>query len=98
MLVMTFELMVIMSSTGASRVLVFNHATRKSNSTSHINEFKKDQPTQLPGVFTAHLDQSSWQAGNVVHKYLPEETEGLLRGRMMIVNVGPSILAKATFS
>lgn len=40
-----------------------------------------------PAVFAAHADQSSWQATNVLHKWLPDETEALLHGRVMIVNV-----------
>jgi hypothetical protein len=81
----------ICNSTGAPRCLVFNHATRISTSTFKINDYdKKDEKKKVshqPGVFAAHLDQSSWQAGNVLHKWFPKETEALLHGRYMIVNV-----------
>jgi hypothetical protein len=77
------------NSTGAPKVLIFNHATRISNSTFNINDFKKDSKKVIhqAAVFAAHLDQSTWQAGNVLHKYYPDEAETLLRGRFMIVNV-----------
>jgi hypothetical protein len=79
------------SSTGAARVHIFNHATRISTSVFNINDFKKEQEAKKvshqPAVFAAHLDQSSWQAGNVLHKYFPDETEEFLHGRVMIVNV-----------
>lgn len=45
-----------------------------------------------PAVFGAHLDQSTWQGFNVIHKYFPEECEALLHGRCIIVNVRSSVL------
>jgi hypothetical protein len=79
--------------TGATRALVFHHGTRISNSNFKINDFKKSEKKVVhqPAVFAAHLDQSSWQSGNVLHKHLEEETEALLHGRVMIVNVRPFI-------
>ncbi|KAF2397746.1 hypothetical protein EJ06DRAFT_135255 [Trichodelitschia bisporula] len=73
--------------TGAPRVHVFHHGTRISSSTFHINKFDRNAPPQhQPAVYAAHVDQSSWQAKNVVHSHFPDECEALLHGRVMIVN------------
>ncbi|QDS76171.1 hypothetical protein FKW77_007758 [Venturia effusa] len=77
--------------TGASRVCIFDHAARISTSTFQYNEFKKDPEAKKappqPALFSAHLDYSSWHSGNLLHRYLPDETERLLHGRFMILNV-----------
>jgi hypothetical protein len=81
--------------TGAPRVFIFNYATRISTSGFHVNNTKKEEykkkVTPQPAVFAAHADQSSWQAVNVLHKWLPDDAEALLHGRVMIVNVGFSV-------
>jgi hypothetical protein len=77
-------------STGAPRVFAFHHAVRVTDSKHHVNGLKKeDLGTKfLPqaAVMAAHLDQSSWQAGQVLHNHFPDEAEALLHGRVMIVN------------
>jgi hypothetical protein len=84
------------SRTGAPIVKVIHHGSRVSNSTHSANNIKKEEMNQVtkpgPAVFGAHLDQSSWQGFNVIHKHFPDECETLLHGRCMIVNVGFSIV------
>ncbi|KAF2672281.1 hypothetical protein BT63DRAFT_398552 [Microthyrium microscopicum] len=76
--------------TGAPRVHVFHHGVRISDSSHHVNGLKKSELGKkfLPqaAVLAAHLDQSSWQATQVLHNHYPDETETLLHGRFMLVN------------
>jgi hypothetical protein len=78
---------------------VIHHGCRISTSNFHVNNFKKEENPKKnvinpgPGVFAAHLDQSSWQGGNVLHNHFPEECEELMHGRYMIVNVGILIVS-----
>lgn len=78
-------------STGAPMVKVIHHGSRVTDSTYGANQIKKEDIENVtkpsPAVFAAHLDQSSWQGFNVVHKYFPDECEDMLHGRVMIVNV-----------
>jgi hypothetical protein len=81
------------SRTGADRVFVFNYASRITTSNYHVNNTKKDEWAKVipqPAVYAAHADQSSFQAHNVLHKWLPDECEKLLQGRWMICNVSLS--------
>jgi hypothetical protein len=64
--------------TGTPRVKVIHHGCRISTSKNNVNDYKKEENPKKnvikpgPGVFAAHLDQSSWQAGNVLHNHFPE--------------------------
>lgn len=77
--------------TGAPIVKVIHHGSRVSTSKHSVNSIKKEElatkSTPGPAVFGAHLDQSSWQGFNVIHKYFGDECETMLHGRCMIVNV-----------
>jgi hypothetical protein len=81
------------TSTGAPKLKVIHHGSRISTSNNHVNNYKKPEESKKnivnpsPAVLAAHLDQSSWQAGNVLHNHFPEECERLMHGRYMIVNV-----------
>ncbi|CAL5867648.1 uncharacterized protein PFLUO_LOCUS1867 [Penicillium psychrofluorescens] len=76
--------------TGAPIVKVIHHGSRVSTSEHTANSIKKEELSKVtrpgPAVFGAHLDQSTWQGFNVIHKYFPEECESLLHGRCIIVN------------
>lgn len=80
-----------MTRTGAPIVKVIHHGSRVSTSEHTANSIKKEELSKVtrpgPAVFGAHLDQSTWQGFNVIHKYFPEECESLLHGRCIIVNV-----------
>lgn len=75
-----------------------HHGSRVSTSSHGANSIKKEDIGKVtaagPAVFGAHLDQSSWQGFNVIHKYYPDKCEEMLHGRVMIVNVSlpPEIL------
>lgn len=79
------------SRTTAPIVKVIHHGSRVSTSSHVANSIKKEEISQVtrpgPAVFGAHLDQSTWQGFNVIHKYFPDDCETLLHGRCMIVNV-----------
>ncbi|KAF1988840.1 hypothetical protein K402DRAFT_327789 [Aulographum hederae CBS 113979] len=76
--------------TGAPRALIIHHGVRISNTTFSVNSIKKEDvgKKSIPqaAVLAAHLDQSSWQAGQVLHNHFPEECETLMHGRWMLVN------------
>ncbi|KAJ5676110.1 hypothetical protein N7462_009007 [Penicillium macrosclerotiorum] len=75
--------------TGAPIVKVMHHGSRVSTSLHGANSIKKEEVGQVtrpgPAVFGAHLDQSTWQGFNVIHKYFPDECEALLHGRYLVV-------------
>jgi len=81
--------------TGAPRAFVYHHTTRISTSKYSLNNFDKDKDSKKvphqPALMAAHLDLSSFQAGHVLHKNFPKETEALLHGRVMLVNAWRSI-------
>lgn len=81
----------MLDRTGAPIAKVIHHGSRVSTSSYSANSIKKDDIKVVtkpgPAVFGAHLDQSSWQGYNVIHKYYPDECETMLQGRVIIVNV-----------
>ena len=82
--------------TGAPIVKVIHHGSRVSTSSHGANHITKEEMSHVtrpgPAVFGAHLDQSTWQGYNVIHKYFPDECEALLHGRCIIVNVRSTVL------
>lgn len=65
-------------STGASRVHIFNHATRRS---------AVDGPDGPGPGKRVHIDQSYQTAENYVRYYLPDEADELLKKHFQIINV-----------
>ncbi|KAK2786940.1 hypothetical protein FQN53_005886 [Emmonsiellopsis sp. PD_33] len=65
--------------TGAPVVKVIHHGSRVTSSTHTANNIKKEDIGKAtkpgPAVFGAHLDQSTWQGFNVIHKHFPDECE-----------------------
>ncbi|KAF2404966.1 hypothetical protein EJ06DRAFT_485398 [Trichodelitschia bisporula] len=79
--------------TGAPRVLVYHHGTRRSLEKGVKLEFGKMRSApsggprpSAPPVYTVHLDQSSWEGYNIIRRHLKDETESLLHKRVAIVN------------
>jgi hypothetical protein len=82
-------MLIDMNSTGASRVVLFNHITRLSQEMDH----KKAPDSQLlarPAVKWVHLDRFSHPdaARELIFKNLPaHEAEKLVQKRYQVLNV-----------
>lgn len=72
------------SSTGASRVFIFDHTIRRAAADTRTGGAQQ-QPVRGP-VNRVHIDQSYTAARNRVPHHLPAEAERLLAGRHQIIN------------
>jgi hypothetical protein len=75
-------------STGAKRVVVFNHITRLSQELDH----KKAPDSQLlarPAVKWVHLDRFSAEEATkeLIYKYASDDADSLVKGRYQVLNV-----------
>jgi hypothetical protein len=70
------------AATGASRVFVFDHVTRRRDPDGHGEREGRRQP-----VTRVHVDHTASSGPQRVRDLLPDEAEELLRGRVQIVNV-----------
>lgn len=73
------------SSTGASRVVIFDHKTRHGPTNWH-SLGAGNQSVRGP-ILRAHVDQSYAGAEFMVRWLLPDEAEDLLKRRWQIINV-----------
>ena len=72
----------LVSSTGAVRVLTFDHTIRRQPKDAN-------KGIQLRGpVRRVHIDQSYSASEQRVEYHLPDEAEELLKKRFQIINVG----------
>ncbi|KAL1999195.1 hypothetical protein VTN02DRAFT_4895 [Thermoascus thermophilus] len=72
------------SSTGASRIFIFDHTTRRKTT----DDRSPSSQVSLRGpVQRVHIDQSYQAATNRVRYHLPDEAPTLLQGRYQIINV-----------
>lgn len=71
-------------STGAARVLIFDHTIRRAPTDI------RDGAVQLRGPGKrVHIDQSYSASENRVRYHLPDEADELLKKRFQIINVSP---------
>jgi hypothetical protein len=70
------------AATGASRVFVFDHVTRRRTPEGSVESAGRRQP-----VTRVHVDHTATSGPRRVRDLLPDEAEELLRGRVQIVNV-----------
>lgn len=80
------------SSTGATRVYIFDHTIRRAPKDSRTTapDGAENPPPQINlrgPVNRVHIDQSYSAARNRVPHHLPEEADKLLRSRHQIINV-----------
>lgn len=69
------------TSTGGSRVFIFDHTIRRPNPTAaHSDDERRP-------VKRAHIDQSEWAAMNQVTRHLGEDAPRLLQSRFQLINV-----------
>lgn len=73
----------VKASTGARRVLVFDHTIRKRLS----SDLKAQTTVQRPAVMLVHSDYTVKSGPQRVRDLLPEEAEGLLKRRVAFYNV-----------
>ncbi|ETS77611.1 hypothetical protein PFICI_09673 [Pestalotiopsis fici W106-1] len=74
----------IKRTTGASKVIIFDHTYRKRDPALAAGENPngREQPATL-----AHVDQSAIGAIGRVHRHAEEDAERLLQGRVQVINV-----------
>lgn len=82
-------------STGASRVVIFDHKTRHGPTNWH-SLGAGNQSIRGP-ILRAHVDQSYAGAEFMARWLLPDEAEELLTRRWQIINVGTSTEAFPVF-
>src|ERR1700761_463162 len=75
-----------LGSTGASRILIFDHTIRRAPSDV------RDVNGQLRGpARRVHIDQSYRASENRVKYHLPDEADELVKKRFQIINVSPNM-------
>lgn len=79
------------NSTGASRVVVFNHRARRGP--SDWDKAGLDNRLNAGPLFKVHVDQSYDGAELQLRNILPDEAEELLKRRYQIINVGGCFFA-----
>ncbi|KKA27987.1 hypothetical protein TD95_003292 [Thielaviopsis punctulata] len=73
--------------TGASRVYIFDHTLRRTDSSTGGNSGAGASSPHRAPVQIVHIDQSPASARERVSFHLPEEAESLLKGRVQLINV-----------
>src|ERR687893_812198 len=73
---------ILQAATGATRVHVFDHTVRRRVPGAEDRTAAPRQP-----VARVHVDQTERSGPQRVRDLLPEEAEGLLRGRVQVVNL-----------
>ena len=76
-----------MSSTGASKIFIFDHTIRRQSSDTRTTDPANVSQTLRGPVQRVHIDQSYKAGPERVKHHLPAEAEGLLKGRYQIINV-----------
>jgi len=76
------------SSTGASRVVIFDHKVRYGDTNWH--GLGKDNASKRGPLLRVHVDQSPKEAQEVLKRRLPEEAAELRKKRFQIINVSAS--------
>lgn len=79
-------LQLTLDSTGASRVVVFDHKVRHGDTNWH--SLGKNNASKRGPLLRVHVDQSPKEALAVLQRRVPEEAEKLQQGRFQIINVG----------
>ena len=77
--------LLIKAISGAQRVHVFDHTLRSGNQAEREARLLREP------VLSAHNDYTEWSGPNRVRELLPEESEGLLKGRFAIIQVWRAI-------
>ncbi|TDZ13889.1 hypothetical protein Cob_v013073 [Colletotrichum orbiculare MAFF 240422] len=72
----------LMTTTGATRVFIFDHTIRRPNPTA------KSSDDERRPVKRAHIDQSEWASMNQVKRHLGAEAPRLLQSRFQVINTG----------
>jgi len=75
-------MMLTLSSTGATRIFIFDHTIRRQPPSSAPTDRTLRGPVQR-----VHIDQSYKAALSRVPHHLPEDAEKLLQSRVQIINV-----------
>jgi hypothetical protein len=75
----------IKSTSGASRVAIFDHTLRSGDETEREAKFIREP------VLSAHNDYTEWSGPNRLREFLPEEADKLLAGRFAIIQVWRAI-------
>jgi len=75
----------IKKTSGASRVVIFDHTLRSGNETEREEKLIREP------VLSAHNDYTEWSGPNRVREVLPEEAEALLARRFAIIQVWRAI-------
>jgi hypothetical protein len=75
----------IESTSGASRVVIFDHTLRSGNETEREEKLIREP------VLSAHNDYTEWSGPNRVREALPDEAEALLARRFAIIQVWRAI-------
>jgi len=76
---------VIRSQSGASRVVIFDHALRSGD------ENEREEKLIRTPVLQAHNDYTEWSGPNRLREILPEEADELLKQRFAIIQVWRAI-------
>lgn len=75
----------IRSTSGASRVEIFDHTLRSGD------EAEREERLIREPVLSAHNDYTEWSGPNRLREFLPDEAEGLLARRFAIIQVWRAI-------
>jgi hypothetical protein len=75
----------IRSQSGASRVVIFDHALRSGD------EAEREEKLVRNPVLQAHNDYTEWSGPNRLREILPEEADELLKHRFAIIQVWRAI-------
>jgi hypothetical protein len=75
----------IRSQSGASRVVIFDHASRSGD------EAEREEKLVRNPVLQAHNDYTEWSGPNRLREILPEEADELLKHRFAIIQVWRAI-------
>lgn len=75
----------IRSQSGASRVVIFDHALRSGD------ESEREQKLVRNPVLQAHNDYTEWSGPNRLREILPDEADELLKRRFAIIQVWRAI-------
>jgi hypothetical protein len=72
----------VKQATGADRVFIFDHTTRR-----HVPGAEDRRDSVRQPAWRVHVDHTARSGPQRVRDLLPEEAEGLLRGRVQIINL-----------
>lgn len=78
---------IIIRSTDASKVFIFDHTIRRQTADLRIDDPDSAARALRGPVQRVHIDQSYKAGPERVSHHLPEEADRLLRGRFQIINV-----------